>query len=117
MPLGSFTLVLTLNAAALSLMHNTYIVIPISAIAGVIIDVVYRFLQPSTERVDQFRLFAATVPLIIFTVYFLVLWLTMGIVWSVHLSVGSIIVSGIAGWLISYVMIPPKAPADQATLS
>jgi len=117
MPVGSFTLVLTLNAVALSFMHNTYIVIPIAAIAGVIIDVVYHFLQPSTERIDQFRLFAATVPLIIFTVYFLVLWVTMGIVWSVHLSVGSIIVSGIAGWLMSYVMIPPKAPADQATLS
>ncbi|TMD58125.1 MAG: hypothetical protein E6I91_21755 [Chloroflexi bacterium] len=115
MPVGSFTLVLTLNAIALSFMHSTFIVIPIAAVAGSMIDLVYHFLQPSAEQVDQFRLFAATVPMMIYVVYFLVLWITMGIVWSVHLSAGSIIVSGIAGWLISYVMIPPKAPGDQAT--
>ncbi|GAC1648337.1 MAG: hypothetical protein NVS4B12_16650 [Ktedonobacteraceae bacterium] len=117
MPTGSFTLVLTLNALALSFMHGTYIVIPIAAIAGCIIDVVYHFLQPSVRRVDAFRLFAGVVPLIIYTVYFLALWITMGIVWSIHLSVGSVFVSGIAGWLISYVIIPPKVPADQETLS
>ena len=41
----------------------------------------------------------------------------MGIVWSIHLAVGSVLVSGIAGWLISYVMIPPKMPNEQETLS
>jgi hypothetical protein len=117
MPKGSFTLVLTLNALSLSFMHNTYIVVPIGAVAGCIIDVVYHFLKPSVSRVDAFRLFAGVVPVIIYAVYFLALWITVGIVWSVHLSVGSILVSGIAGWLISYVMIPPKVPADQETLS
>jgi hypothetical protein len=117
MPKGSFTLVLTINALSLSFMHNTYIVVPIGAVAGCIIDVVYHFLKPSVSRVDAFRLFAGVVPVIIYAVYFLALWITVGIVWSVHLSVGSILVSGIAGWLISYVMIPPKVPTDQETLS
>ncbi len=116
MPKGSFTLVLTVNALALSLMHYTFIVIPIAAVAGLLIDVLYHFLQPSTQRVDEFRLFAGVVPMIIYTVYFLALWVTMGIVWTVHLSVGSIIVSGIAGWLVSYAMIPPKEPVDQTSL-
>jgi len=57
------------------------------------------------------------VPIIIYAVYFLALWITMGIVWSIHLAVGSVLVSGIAGWLISYVMIPPKMPNEQETLS
>ncbi len=117
MPIGSFTLVLTINALALSFMHYTFIVIPIGAVAGLLIDVLYHFLQPSIKRVDAFRLFAGLVPIIIYAVYFLALWITMGIVWSIHLSIGSILVSGIAGWLISYVMIPPTVPAEQETLS
>jgi len=115
MPVGSFTLVLTLNAFSLSFMHNTYIVVPIAAVAGGLIDVVYHFLKPSVGRIEAFRLFAGSVPMIIYIVYFLALWITMGIVWSVHLSVGSIVVSGVAGWLISYVMIPPQGPTDQAS--
>ena len=117
MPKGSFTLVMTVNALALSFMHYTFIVIPIAAIAGIIIDVVYHFVKPTAKRVDEFRLFAAVVPMILYTVYFLMLWIAMGIVWSVHLSVGSIVVSGIAGWLVSYAMIPPKEPSDQTSLS
>lgn len=117
MPVGSFTFVLLLNAISLSFMHNTYIVIPISAVAGGIVDAAYYVLKPSVSRVDAFRLFAAVVPTIIFLVYFLTLWMTMGIVWSIHLSVGSIVVSGITGWLVSYILIPPKLPADQTLTS
>jgi len=115
MPVGSFTLVLTLNAFSLSFMHNTYIVVPIAAVAGGMIDVVYHFLKPSVGRIEAFRLFAGAVPMIVYIVYFLALWITIGIVWSIHLSAGSIVVSGVAGWLISYVMIPPKGPSDQAS--
>jgi hypothetical protein len=63
------------------------------------------------------RLFACAVPVILYLVYFLTLWITRGIVWSVHLSVGSIVVSGVAGWLISYVLIPPTIPADRTPVS
>ncbi len=117
MPLGSFTLVLTVSAISMSIMRDHYLIIPIFAVAGGIIDVVYHLLKPTVERVDQFRLFAATVPTIIFLVYFLTLWVTMGIVWSIHLSVGSVVVSGIVGWLVSYIMIPPKLPADETSVS
>jgi hypothetical protein len=55
--------------------------------------------------------------MILYLVYFLTLWITRGIVWSVHLSVGSIVVSGVAGWLISYVLIPPTIPADRTPVS
>ncbi|HEU5230491.1 MAG TPA: hypothetical protein VFU49_21905, partial [Ktedonobacteraceae bacterium] len=116
MPLGTFTLVLTLNAISLGIMRDHYLIIPIFAIAGGIIDGVYHLLKPTIERVDQFRLFAAIVPTIIFLVYFLTLWMTMGIVWSIHLSVGSVVVSGIAGWLVSYIMIPPAMPSEQTPL-
>jgi len=115
MPVGSFTLVLTLNAFSLSFMHNTYIVVPIAAVAGGMIDMVYHFLKPSVGRIEAFRLFAGAVPMIVYIVYFLALWITIGIVWSIHLSAGSIVVSGVAGWLISYVMIPPQGPIDQAS--
>jgi hypothetical protein len=117
LPAGSFTLVLTLNALALSFMNDTYIVILIAVIAGGVIDIVYYLVQPSEKRVEALRLFACAVPMILYLVYFLTLWITRGIVWSVHLSVGSIVVSGVAGWLISYVLIPPTIPADRTPVS
>jgi hypothetical protein len=117
LPAGSFTLVLTLNALGLSFMNETYIVILIAVIAGGVIDIVYYLVQPSEKRVEALRLFACAVPVILYLVYFLTLWITRGIVWSVHLSVGSIVVSGVAGWLISYVLIPPTIPADRTPVS
>lgn len=86
--------------------HNHYIVILIAALAGVIGDVIYLRLQPSMARVGEFRLFAGLVPGVLYLVYFVVLLVTSHIVWSVHLSVGSIILPGITGWLISYLFIP-----------
>ena len=106
LPFGFLTLVFTLNAMALSVMHNHYIIILIAALAGVIADVIYLRLQPSMARVGEFRLFACLVPGVLYLVYFLVLLVTSHIVWSVHLAVGSIILAGITGWLLSYLFVP-----------
>lgn len=108
LPFGFFTLLLTLNALLLSFMQDHYIVILIAAVTGVIADAVYQRLQPSVARVGELRLFAGIVPIILYIVYFLALLATSGIVWSIHLSIGSIIVAGITGWLLSYLVVPPR---------
>ena len=44
--------------------------------------------------------------------YFLDLLLTNGVTWSVNLWMGSIILSGIIGLLLSYLLVPPITGAE-----
>ncbi|GAC1367771.1 MAG: hypothetical protein PVS3B1_36940 [Ktedonobacteraceae bacterium] len=109
LPLGSFTFLLTINAIALSFMQDHYLAIPMAAVAGLLVDILYQWLRPSVARVSELRIFAAAAPAILYLVYFLALSLTGSIVvWSIHLVAGSIIVSGITGWLLSYLLAPPQ---------
>ena len=48
------------------------------------------------------------VPVVFYLVYFLALVARTGIWWSIHLSLGSVVLAGITGWLLSYVAIPPR---------
>lgn len=105
---GFFTIALTLSAMPLATMQDIYIVIPIGAIAGLLIDCAYRLLQPSVERKEQFRLFIALVPGIWLLTYTLVLTIRYGTVWSIHMLVGSVVVTCLISWLLSGLLFPPE---------
>ena len=107
LPLGSLTLVLTLNATLMSFMHDQYRFIPAAAAAGLAADLLLHWLQPSRVRSGAWRLFAFAVPAINYAFYFVVLMVTQGIDWSVHLWTGSILLAGVVGLLLSYLLIPP----------
>jgi hypothetical protein len=111
LPLGGLALVFTLNITALSFFHDTYLLIPAAALAGVASDLLLRLLKPSAERPWALRLFAFVVPVVIYLLYFIDLMITKGIWWSVHMWPGSIVLAGFTGWLVSYVLMPPLTPA------
>jgi hypothetical protein len=112
LPLGSLTLVFGLNATLMSFMHDQYHLIPAAALAGVAADLLIRWLKPGMERSGPLRLFALAVPLVYYALYYVVLILTRGLQWSVHVWTGSIVLSGIVGLLLSYVLIPPLSPGS-----
>jgi hypothetical protein len=107
LPLGSFTLVFGLNATLMSFMRDQYRFIPAAAAAGFAADLLLRWLRPSGVRSGAFRLFAFAVPAINYALYFAVLIVTQGLDWSVHLWTGSIVLAGVVGFLLSYLLIPP----------
>ncbi|MBI3943704.1 MAG: hypothetical protein HY326_11880 [Chloroflexi bacterium] len=111
LPLGSFTLVFTLNAALMSTQHDHFSTIWVAAIAGLATDILNIRLQPSVDRPNALRLFAFTVPVVFYLLYFLLLTLTTrGITWSIHLWSGSVFMAGIVGLLLSYLLLPPSVP-------
>jgi hypothetical protein len=116
LPLGSFALIFGLNGLLVSVLAGNAPVIEVgilSALIGLLIDVLNVTLRPSVERVVALRVFAFAVPFINNLIYFAVLFALKGeIAWSVHLWTGSIVMSGFVGLLLSYVMIPPKIPAQ-----
>jgi hypothetical protein len=107
LPFGSLLLMFTLNALLMSFMQDHYRFIPAAALAGLVADLLVRVLKPSRERSGALRLFAFVVPVMYYVFYFAVLALTQGVAWSVHLWAGSIVLAGIVGLLLSYLIIPP----------
>jgi hypothetical protein len=110
LPRGSLTLIFTLNAGFMGLLRDQQQLIPVVVIAGLAADGLLHQLKPSVCRVGALRLFAGSVPVIWYGGYFLALHLTEGIWWPVHLWAGAIVLAGLVGWLLSYLVLPPVVP-------
>ncbi len=117
LPRGGLTLIVTLNAAAMGVLNFSgdypLALVVGAGVAGLLVDALYARLHPSAATPTAWRLFAFALPATFYLCYFLALMLTEGIAWSVHLWVGSIMLAGIAGWLLSYLLLPPRLSEDR----
>ena len=114
LPFGALTLLFTANIALMSLFGDQYRLIPVAAIAGLVADLLIQYMRPSTERLNALRLFAFIVPVVLYLGYFIDLMITNGsISWSIHLWLGSSVMTGIVGLLLSYLLVPPQGPAGK----
>jgi hypothetical protein len=112
LPFGSLTLIIAVNASLMMVFSDSYYLIPGVLLAGLAADVLFWRLQPAEERVEALRIFAFAIPAIFYLLYFATLELIAGITWSIHLWLGSIVMTGIVGLLLSYVMVPPQRPTE-----
>jgi hypothetical protein len=110
LPLGTFTLIFTVNGALMSVLLDQQRLIPGICLAGIFADLLYLAVQPSAGRVGALRLFAFCVPLVYFLGYFVTFILTGGTNWSIHLWLGASVMSGIIGLGLSYLLVPPAGP-------
>ena len=116
LPRGGLTLIVTLNAAAMGFLNFSggypLALVAGAGVAGLLVDAFYARLHPTAATPTAWRLFAFILPATFYLCYFLALMLTEGVAWSVHLWVGSIMLAGIAGWLLSYLLLPPRSSED-----
>lgn len=112
LPFGALTLVLTLNAAMVGVFAYQYELIPSAFVAGLVADLLITFLKPSVKRHDSLRLFAFVVPTVLYLGYFLTLMMLSGMTWTIHLWLGSCILAGLVGLLLSYLLVPPQGPGE-----
>jgi hypothetical protein len=128
LPMGTFPFLFTINAGLMCAFSPLIgvLLLPTALLGGVAADLVYKRLQPSEKQPASIRLFAFVVPLILYAFYFLNLIIigpilaharplayASGITWTVHFWAGSIVMAGITGFLLSYVMLPPAKPAEK----
>ena len=78
----------------------------LAIINGLLIDGLNLALKPSVDRVTALRLFAFLVPVVTEMIYFFAIQMLHGIAWVVHLWVGSIVLAGVVGLLLSYLLVP-----------
>jgi hypothetical protein len=98
---------------AISFINDQYMFIPAAFVAGIITDVLIWRLKPSSRRPLEFRIFAFAAPVVYYSLYFLVIQLTGGIGWTIHLWMGSIFLAGVVSVLLSYLLIPPLTVASE----
>jgi len=108
LPPGSLTFMFTLNALLMAFLEDTHYLVPAAFMAGLAADLLLWRLKPSAARIGALRFFAFAVPVIFYGFYFLVLIFAGGIGWTVHLWMGAIILAGIVGWLLSYILVSPE---------
>ncbi|HET6780962.1 MAG TPA: hypothetical protein VFH67_02580 [bacterium] len=112
LPAGSLSLMVTASITMMVLMRHRFIapgplpMIGVAALAGVAADVLLVRLRPSPERPAAVRWFAFTVPVLLYATYFAALALTTGTWWSVHLWTGAIVLAGLVGLLMSFMVVP-----------
>jgi hypothetical protein len=110
-PLGAFTLILGLSTALISVIDDQFRLVPPALLAGVAGDLLIRWLRPSVARPAALRLFAFVAPAGLYGLYMLTLAATQGIEWTIHLWSGAVVLAGVVGLLLSYLVVPPaQAP-------
>ena len=114
LPVGTLTLVFTINVALMGVFKDNYPLIPVATLAGLIADFLIWWLQPSTTRPEALRLFAFSVPVIFYLCYFVPIILTIGITWKIRLWLGSCVMAGLIGLGLSYLMVPPRSAVTPA---
>lgn len=80
--------------------------------AALLCDLLLVWLRPSADRPDRLRVFAFLAPVLLTSSYFAALLATEGTRWSIHLWSGAIVLTGIAGLLLSYLLVPPALAGE-----
>lgn len=95
MPLGGFTVIMSLHGALLGLMRDTSWYFAVALVAGIAMDALYRTLPR--------RAFFVAAPIALWATYFVALAAQGGVWWSAHAWAGAIVLAGLAGWLLSHI--------------
>ncbi len=117
LPQGGMTLIWGINTLAMTVLDfekDVQFWLGAAMLAGAVLCELWLvWLRPSSQRAAQLRLFAFGAPILLFGAYFAGLMATEGTQWSIHLWSGSIVLTGIAGLLLSYLLLPPAIPVDE----
>ena len=113
-PMGACTVALALPGL-MSVVVNDHVQLALPAIlAGLTADfLIHRF--PPTHHVLALRGFGAAIPVTFTLSYLAIVQLTWGIAWTIHIWAGAIVLAGLAGLLLTYVVVPDAA-ADRESI-
>jgi hypothetical protein len=120
LPVGGLAIVVGVNSVAMGVLYDggAYPRAAVAAlvVAGVAAEGVRLALRPDASRPAAFRAFAFVAAALPSCAYFAAIGMTAGLAWSPHLWLGTIVFVGVTGWLLSYLLLPPRlAPGEAVT--
>src|SRR4029450_7714799 len=122
LPFGALTLLLSVNVALMTIIHDIYLdtrpapLIGAAILAGLAAAVLLGWLRPSPGPPRPLRMVAFAVPAVQYLLYFLAIMIWARVTWSVHLWTGAVAIAGGVGWLLSYLVLPPPDSRAGQTL-
>ncbi|HEU5423123.1 MAG TPA: hypothetical protein VFU72_06255 [Nitrolancea sp.] len=111
LPPGALTLLFAVNGLAMAIIQDQYHLLPVMVLGGLAGDGLLRWLHPPGPSPARLRMFAAGVPMVLYALYFLDVFLTGTVTWSTHLWAGSIVLAGVVGLLLSMLVSSPLGAA------
>jgi len=109
LPIGAVTVILTINALLVSPVANHTELVIVAVLGGVAGDLMLLVLRPTPARPNAFRGFMFAAPAALTAAYLLVLGSTTGVWWDATIWTGAVPVTGMAGWLVSFIALPGAA--------
>jgi hypothetical protein len=110
-PFGASMLLFGLSAALLSALEEFKLapLIPAAIAAGLVSDALIQWLRPSPAQVQAYTLFAALVPVALWSAYFATVVVVWGTWWTVNLVGGVLVMSALACCGLSILMTATPA--------
>lgn len=102
MPFGSWTLLITLHLLLAVSPHEDWRLLPGGIFTGLFADVL-------TQRIGASHVFALSVPFVLYALLFATLMLSGGLIWSMSLWLGGILLAGVVGVLMHMFIAPTSA--------
>jgi len=109
LPIGAVTVILTINALLVSPVNNHVELVMVALLAGVASDLLVYVLRPSPVRPYAFHAFMFAAPAALTVSYLVVLGATTGVWWEPTVWSGAVPVTGVVGWLVSFIALPGAA--------
>lgn len=107
---GAFTVILLGSGVVAVAVGGPAVAVAAALIAGVLLDGVYLWFDPSPSRSGTFRAFAGVAAATFGGVTLLVTALTGSLDWPIAATTGAVLAAGIAGWLVGYLVLTPIVP-------
>ncbi|TMB99940.1 MAG: hypothetical protein E6J40_03185 [Chloroflexi bacterium] len=109
LPIGAVTVILTINALLVSPVANHTELVMVALVGGVAGDLLLFLLRPSPARPNAFHAFMFAAPAALTIAYFVVLGSTTGVWWEAPIWTGAVPVTGMVGWLVSFMALPGES--------
>ena len=116
LPPGSITFMLTATSLLVCTQLGDFQYVGVAVIAGVLSDALLFWARPRSDRLIQVRLFAAGTGVLLAGVYLAEGQLTRGTYWIPDVIFGTIVVCGLTGWLVTYMIFPDHEAARAAAV-
>lgn len=106
LPTGTFTAIFFINGLLMGYMFMELLLVFLLPIVGVMVDILFALLRPSSANPKGIRLFALMTPIIFLLAYTVAIELLYGSWWEIHFQTGIPVLAALGSLCLSYMVFP-----------
>ena len=111
LPQGTFTFIFFINGLLMGYMFEELLLLLLLPVVGVMLDLLFAMLRPSSVNPKGIRLFAIITPIIFLLAYTIAIEMMVGSWWEIHFQTGIPVLAALGSLCLSYMVFPSKSIA------